>query len=101
MTDLERVIKKAKIGKASEETQIYLSGYFEKQSEIIWKDFLDLSPKGKTDKTFMLEVLALQALGKTVRDLHQNLLMSQVEGKMADDDIVEAMKEIENNNPQT
>ena len=103
MNDIERIIKRAKLGKASEETQLYLDQFFANSSRVMWEEFLDIKMKGKTDKNVLLEFMELQAMGKNIRDLHRELVMKRAEGKEADEELVNILSEHikeESNNPQ-
>lgn len=102
MKEINKLIKKAKLGQASQEVQIYLSNWFQAECDALWKDFVNIKIAGKTDKQLLCEFLDLRSQALIVNRLQEHLVRSQCEGQEADHEIVNVLNEIkkDDNNPQ-
>jgi hypothetical protein len=74
--DIEKLINKVKLGKASQDTQIWLTTWLQAESEIVWNEFLNTEPK-------LEKFLEIQAKARQIRRLLRSLVLSQSEGKDA------------------
>ena len=85
INEISRLLSKAKTGRASKETQIYLSKFFELQADNCWKRFIGITHKGKTEKQLVTEFLAVQTEAKIINHMNETMVMNQVEGSDAEE----------------
>ena len=93
-------IRKAKTGQMSKEVQVFLTQWFQKQCEDLWKEFCAVKCKGKTDKQVVIEFLEIQAKATTINSLQADLVRTEYEGAVADDELKKIYSELIEKNPQ-
>jgi hypothetical protein len=98
ISEIQQLLNKAKTGRASQETLMYLDKFFTVQSKDCWKRLLSVTHKGKTEKQLLTEFLAIQAEAKIISDMNQAMVVNNVEGDDAEEKLRIIQEEIKKEN---